>query len=453
MNILVADDDKNICTSLKWILNEEGHDVKTCSNGEEAIKLAGTEQFDVGFMDVMMPGMSGIEALAQVIKLQTGIKVFMISGQADVATAVKATKLGAYDFLEKPLKPEKVILEIKKIREQFAIKTRVNELQKLVDLEHRMLGDSQAMRDLEEIISRAAPSEGRILIYGENGSGKELVAREIHYKSHRKNGPFIQLNCAAIPRDLIESELFGYEKGSFTGASRKKQGLIEQAEGGSLLLDEVGDMALETQAKLLRVLQENEFFRLGGTKPQKFDVRIIAATNKNLLQEISLGHFREDLYFRLNVIPITVPPLRDRLQDVPMLVKHFADIYSIKNGKRIKIFTDSAMALLTQYHWPGNIRELKNIIERLGIMINSQEIGAQNVSAVLSGASPQHLSMENKRSFDETVALKEQMNKFEKDIILHVYDKYDGNVSKIAKVLQTDRANLHKKLKKYGIKP
>ncbi|MBN2413813.1 sigma-54-dependent Fis family transcriptional regulator [candidate division KSB1 bacterium] len=453
MNILVADDDKNICTSLKWLLTREGHDVKICSNGEEAVKIAGTEQFDVGFMDVMMPGISGIEALAQIIKLQSGIKIFMISGQADVATAVKATKLGAYDFLEKPLNPEKVILEIKKIREQFAIKTRVNELQKLVDIEHKMVGDSPAMQNLREIITRAAPSDGRILIYGENGSGKELVAREIHYKSHRKNGPFIQLNCAAIPRDLIESELFGYEKGSFTGALRKKQGLIEQAEGGSLLLDEVGDMALETQAKLLRVLQENEFFRLGGTKPQKFDVRIISATNKNLLREISLGHFREDLYFRLNVIPVTVPPLRERTEDIPILVKHFADIYSNKNGKRPKIFSDSAMALLVKYHWPGNIRELKNIVERLGIMINNQEIGVQDVNSVLSGALPQNLTEEKALSFDESVPLKEQINNFEKDIILQLYDRYNGNVSRIASVLQTDRANLHKKLKKYGIRP
>jgi len=453
MNILVADDDKNICTSLKWILNKEGHDVKICSNGEEAVELAGQEQFDIGFMDVMMPGMTGIEALAQIIKLQSNIKIFMISGQADVATAVKATKLGAYDFLEKPLNPEKVILEIKKIREQYAVKARVNELQKLVDLEHQMLGDSKAMRNLQELITRAAPSEGRILIYGENGTGKELVAREIHFKSHRKNGPFIQLNCAAIPKDLIESELFGHEKGSFTGAHRKKPGLIEQAEAGTLLLDEVGDMALETQAKLLRVLQENEFFRLGSTKPQKFDVRIISATNKNLLQEISLGHFREDLFFRLNVIPITVPPLKERLEDIPILVNHFAHIYSIKNGKRPKIFTESAMSLLIQYHWPGNIRELKNIVERLGIMINNEEIGLQDVSVMLSGTLPQKLSENSSLSYEELIPLKDQMNKFEKNILLNVYDKYNGNVSKIANVLQTDRANLHKKLKKYGIKP
>ncbi|HPG41346.1 MAG TPA: sigma-54 dependent transcriptional regulator [bacterium] len=451
MNILVADDDKNIGTSLQWLLNKEGHDVKTCRDGEQAIALAGQEHFDVAFMDVMMPGMSGIEALTQVLKLQPHLRVYMISGQADIATAVKATKLGACDFLEKPLNPEKLILEMRKLREQQAVSARVAELQKLVDLDHQMLGDSPKMRELREMIERAAPSEGRIMIYGENGSGKELVAREIHLNSLRKNGPFIQLNCAAIPRDLIESELFGYEKGSFTGAVRRKQGLIEQAEGGTLLLDEVGDMALETQAKLLRVLQENEFTRLGGAKPQKFDVRIISATNKNLLHEISQGYFREDLYFRLNVIPIVVPPLREHVEDIPLLIEHFAAMYSARNGKKPKVFSSQAIALLKRYNWPGNIRELKNIVERLGIMISGDTIGVADVGFVIGGG--QETGRTDDLPYDEAIPLKEYLARQEKAAIMQVYHKYNGNVSKVAQVLQTDRANLHKKLKTFGIKP
>ncbi len=451
MNILVVDDDKNIGASLQWLLNKEEHDVKTCHDGEQAIALAGQEHFDVAFMDVMMPGMSGIEVLSRVLKIQPHLRVYMISGQADIATAVKATKLGALDFLEKPLNPEKLILEMRKIRQQQAVSARVNELQKLVDLDHQMLGESVKMQELREIISRAAPSEGRIMIYGENGSGKELVAHEIHNNSLRKNGPFIQLNCAAIPRDLIESELFGYEKGSFTGAMRRKQGLIEQAEGGTLLLDEVGDMALETQAKLLRVLQENEFTRLGGAKPQKFDVRIISATNKNLLQEISLGNMREDLYFRLNVIPVVVPPLREHVEDVPRLIEHFAAMYSARNGKKPKIFSPDAISLLMRYHWPGNIRELKNIVERLGIMIAGDIIGVADVNFVIGGG----LNDGQNTAFvyDETIPLKEFLGRQEKTAIMYIYQKYNGNVSKVAQVLQTDRANLHKKLKTFGIKP
>jgi len=452
MRILVVDDDKNICDSLSWVLKQEGHRVSTCSSGESAVKLIQNELFDVVFMDLMMPGMGGLNALQKILTIQPQLKIFMISGQADISTAVRATKLGAYDFLEKPLNPEKVTLEIKKIREQQSAKSEISQLKKLVDLDYQMIGDSPPMQNLRDIIQQAAPSEGRILIYGENGTGKELVAREIHKKSNRSDGPFVQLNCAAIPGELIESELFGYEKGAFTGAHKKKQGLFEQAEGGTLLLDEIGDMALETQAKLLRVLQENEFYRVGSTSPQKFNVRIISATNKDLLQEIERGNFRQDLYFRLNVIPIRVPTLREHARDIPQLVRHFLTSYSIKNGKKQKTMDPDAELLLQQYQWPGNIRELKNILERLAIMTKTEKISRHDVEMVLGALEPGETREMNSLSTDDSLPLKEQIAHFEKMLLEKAYMKYSGNVTHIAAALETDRANLHKKLKKYGIK-
>jgi len=452
MRILVVDDDKNICESLSWILEQKGHQVNTCSSGEAALNKTKNERFDVAFMDLMMPGMGGLKALEKILANQPQLKIFMISGQADIPTAVRATKLGAYDFLEKPLNPEKVILEIKKIREQENAKSQISHLKKLVDLDYQMIGDSPPIQNLRDIIQQAAPSEGRILIYGENGTGKELVAREIHKKSNRSDGPFVQLNCAAIPSELIESELFGYEKGAFTGANRKKQGLIEQAEGGTLMLDEIGDMALETQAKLLRVLQENEFYRVGSTSPQKFNVRIISATNKDLSEEIENGSFRQDLYFRLNVIPIRVPTLREHAEDIPQLVEHFLTTYSRKNGKKQKTMAPEAEHYLQQYHWPGNIRELKNILERLAIMTKTEKISRHDVEMVLGALEPVKSKQMHSVSMDDSIPLKEQITNFEKMLLEKAYAKYHGNVSHIAAALDTDRANLHKKLKKFGIK-
>lgn len=450
MRIIVTDDDKNIRESLDWLLKKEGHEVKLCQNGEEAAEVTKVQSFDMGFCDVKMPGMGGLKALEQLMTNQPDLKIIMISGQADITTAVQATKLGAYDFMEKPLNPEKVLLEVKKLTSQLSVQAEVDKLKNIVDLDYQMVGDSPAMRELRDVIKRAAPSDGRILIYGENGTGKELVAREIHKQSGRI-GPFMQLNCAALPRDLIESELFGYEKGAFTGAHKRKIGLIEEAEGGTLLLDEIGDMAPETQAKLLRVLQENEFTRVGSTKAQKFNVRIISATNKNLLQEIEKGVFREDLYFRLNVIPIQLPPLRERVQDIPKLVQHFTNIYAMKNGKRPKQFSDEAMLHLTNYAWPGNIRELRNTIERLSIMTGGETIETADVQnvLVLSTAPPKDVTPS---SFENQLPLKDILNHFEAKVLQEAYARHNGNVSHMAAALQTDRANLHKKLKKYGIK-
>jgi len=344
MRILVVDDDNNIRDSFKWLLESHGHEFTLCSTGEAAVDAAKEQRFDLVFCDVMMPGIGGLKALEQMVVVQPELQVIMISGEADIATAVKATKIGAYDFLEKPLNPEKILLELKKFEKQQRMQAEMDKLMNIVSHEMQIVGSSPQMQALKETIKRAAPSDGRILISGENGTGKELVAREIHKQSGR-NGNFVQLNCAALPRELIESELFGYEKGAFTGANKRKIGLIEEAEDGTLLLDEIGDMAPETQAKVLRVLQENEFTRVGATKSQKFNVRIISATNKDLLKEIEKGAFREDLYFRLNVIPVHVPPLRERREDIPELVAHFLGLYAAKNGKRAKRITPDAQAI------------------------------------------------------------------------------------------------------------
>ena len=453
MNILIVDDDANIRDSLAYVVEKKGHNACTCASGEEAIEKSKNDSFDMAFLDVKMPGVGGMKALEMLIAFLPQIKIFMISGEADIATAVRATKLGACDFLEKPLNADKVGLEIDRIIEQRRLDEELARLKSLVDLDRDMVGKSSAMQRLCQDIDRAAPTDSRILVFGPSGSGKELVAREIHKKSLRNEGPFIQLNCAAIPRELIESELFGYEKGAFTGAHKRKLGLIEQAQGGTLLLDEVGDMAYETQAKLLRVLQENEFSRVGGSKPQKFDVRIISATNKDLADEIARGHFREDLYFRLNVIPIRVPPLAERKEDIPLMVNYFLKTYSIKNGKSAKKISQDAIPALQLHHWPGNVRELKNIMERLAIMTTGDHIRREDVESVLGGADhPSAVPPSVDALPEANVPLKEQLTDFERRILTMAYAEFQGNVSKMSQGLKTDRANLHKKLKKYNLK-
>ena len=449
MRILVVDDDKNIRDSFQWLLEKQGHDFHLCRNGEQAVETVQEQSFDLAFCDVMMPGIGGLRALEIMLEKQPELKVIMISGEADIATAVKATKIGAYDFLEKPLNPDKVLLEIKKLAKQLQMQAEVDKLKNIVEYDNQLIGASPKMQTLRDMIHRAAPSAGRILISGENGTGKELVAREIHKQSGR-SGNFVQLNCAALPKELIESELFGYEKGAFTGAHKRKIGLIEEAEGGTLLLDEVGDMAAETQAKVLRVLQESEFTRVGATKSQKFDVRIISATNKNLQAEIAANAFREDLYFRLNVIPINVPPLRERKKDIPDLVRHFLALYGAKNGKRPRRISAEALHAMASYSWPGNIRELRNILERLSIMTQGEEIETADVKGVL-GLSPETTSPQ-KITQKHNAPLKEQLAAFEASVLQNSFDEHNGNVSRMAVALNTDRANLHKKLKKYGIK-
>ncbi|MDZ7376073.1 MAG: sigma-54 dependent transcriptional regulator, partial [candidate division KSB1 bacterium] len=368
LRILIIDDDPKIAESLSDFLGEMGHQTQACGDGESGLQIATEEHFDLIFLDVRLPRMDGLQVLEQLKRLRPDQRVIMISGHGELEIAVKATKLGADNFLEKPLHPDKLLLEVKNVERQQSLLNEMATLRKLVDFDYEMVGNSPAMQRLRQEIDRAAPTESRILIYGENGSGKELVARAIHQKSHRHHKPFIKVNCAAIPKELIESELFGYEKGAFTGASKRKNGLIEEADGGTLLLDEVGDLSPESQAKLLRVLQENEFVRVGGTQPVRFDVRIISATNKDLQQQMQQGSFREDLFFRLNVIPIRVPALRERREDIPILVRHFINLYCMKNGKRPIQVSEAALQPLMHYQWRGNVRELKNFIERLLIM-------------------------------------------------------------------------------------
>jgi len=454
LKILIIDDEKNIGASLSGFLSDNGHHAKICYDGISGLQKAIDENFDLIFLDVMLPGKDGLQVLEQLKKAKPDQKVIMISGHADLQIAVKATRLGAYNFLEKPLNPDKVLLEIQNIESQQQMLKEMASLKKLVEYDYQMVGNSPAMEKLRQEIERAAPSEGRILIYGENGTGKELVAREIHEKSNRKHKPFVKVNCAAIPRDLIESELFGHEKGAFTGAIRKKIGMFEEANEGTLLLDEVGDLSLESQAKLLRVLQENEFLRVGGTTPIPFDIRFISATNKDLHQEIQQGNFREDLFFRLNVIPIRVPSLRERREDIPVLARHFISNYCLRNGKKQVNIADDALLPLINFSWAGNVRELKNFIERLMIMTDADEIRSQDVLMILPESyARRYIPFAPSQQFDyEGASLRERVENFERQLLLQEFKKTDGNVSRMATNLQTDRPNLHRKLKRYGIK-
>ncbi|MDZ7330742.1 MAG: sigma-54 dependent transcriptional regulator [candidate division KSB1 bacterium] len=454
LRILIIDDDPKIAESLSDFLGEMGHQTQACGDGESGLQIATEEHFDLIFLDVRLPRMDGLQVLEQLKRLRPDQRVIMISGHGELEIAVKATKLGADNFLEKPLHPDKLLLEVKNVERQQSLLNEMATLRKLVDFDYEMVGNSPAMQRLRQEIDRAAPTESRILIYGENGSGKELVARAIHQKSHRHHKPFIKVNCAAIPKELIESELFGYEKGAFTGASKRKNGLIEEADGGTLLLDEVGDLSPESQAKLLRVLQENEFVRVGGTQPVRFDVRIISATNKDLQQQMQQGSFREDLFFRLNVIPIRVPALRERREDIPILVRHFINLYCMKNGKRPIQVSEAALQPLMHYQWRGNVRELKNFIERLLIMSDREEIGLEDVLRFL----PEDFARQFAAlpSFDGTGkdqrSLRDQLAWYERQLLQREFIAAQGNVSLMARRLHTDRPNLIRKLKKLGIK-
>jgi len=451
LKILIIDDDFNIGRALAGFLEDFRHHVKMTHDGISGLQTALEEYFDLIFLDVKMPGKDGMQVLDSLKKSKPDQTVIMISGQADLETAVRATKLGAYNFLEKPLNPDKVLLEVKNVEKHQQMAREVSSLKKIVDMEYQMVGSSPALEKLRQHLERAAPSDGRILIFGENGTGKELVAREIHKKSYRKNEAFIKVNCAAIPRELIESELFGYEKGAFTGAVKRKIGMFEEANGGTLLLDEVGDLSLESQAKLLRVLQENEFMRVGGTTPIKFDIRIISATNKDLRQEIERGNFREDLFFRLNVIPIFVPPLRERKGDIPILARHFLSAYFLRNGKKQIEISERALEPMLHYQWPGNIRELRNYMERLVIMAENDRIDYADVVAIFPEAALRETPPDLMPA-DKNIPLRDRLENFEKQLLSNEFRLAGGNVSRMAATLQTDRPNLHRKLKKYGIK-
>jgi two-component system nitrogen regulation response regulator NtrX len=440
--ILLVDDEEGILETLSGILEDEGYEVSTVSSGEKALDLVKELSPDVVILDVWMPGgIDGLETLRAIKETTQKPAVIMISGHSNIDIAVQATKLGAYDFLEKPLSLEKVLILVKRALEKQSLENENTALKTSIAQTWEIIGESPKIIALKDTISKAAASNGRIFIFGESGTGKELVARALHEASSRKNKNFVEVNCAAIPNELIESELFGHEKGSFTGAFERKKGKFELADEGTLFLDEIGDMSLATQAKVLRVIETQEFQRVGGSKNIKVDVRIIAATNKSLEEEIKKVNFREDLYFRLNVIPINLPPLRERKDDVPLLVEHFLKIFAQQYGQKMKKISKTTLNALMDYDWPGNVRELKNTIERFVIMNSAEIIEINHIPFI----------RETKADYESFKTIREAREQFEKDFIFAKLQKNNWNVSKTADDLEIERSNLHKKIKALGI--
>jgi two-component system nitrogen regulation response regulator NtrX len=449
--ILIVDDEEGILKTLAGILSDEGYQVITRANGQEAIQVVQTDPPQLVLLDIWMPDIDGIETLQKIKEAVPHLIVVMMSGHGSIETAVKAIKLGAYDYIEKPLSLEKVTLLIKHALNEQHLAQENALLRKQMEKTWRLVGSGGAMKRLREQITMAAPTQSRVLISGENGTGKELVARAIHTQSARASHAFVELNCAAIPETLIESELFGYEKGAFSGASSLKKGSFELAHRGTLFLDEIGDMSLSTQAKVLRIVQEQRFQRLGGTKTISVDVRLISASNKNLAEEIKKGTFREDLYYRINVIPVHLPPLRERKEDIPELVEYFLEEITLQEGLKPKTITPEAVNLLKEMDWKGNIRELRNFIERVLIMSSEPVITERNffgfsenqnppeaLKLIQAGASP---------------SLKEARALFEKNYILDQLGAFDWNISKTAEKLQIERTHLYRKMKLLGIEP
>lgn len=449
--ILVVDDEAEIRRSVRMILEYEGYDVQEASSGPEALALVEREAPDLVFLDIKMPGVDGLETLQKIRHVNEALPVVIISGHGTVSTAVEATKLGAFDFIEKPLASERVLVTIKNALDRTRLQDENRSLKRVVEARHQMVGESPGLRTVWDAVKRAAPTNATVLLLGESGVGKELVARAIHRNSLRSRERFVQVNCAAIPEELIESELFGHEKGSFTGATEKQIGKFEQADRGTIFLDEVGDMSAKTQAKVLRVLQEGEVERLGSARTIKVDVRVIAATNKDLEAEIEKGNFREDLYFRLSVIPIKVAPLRERREDIPVLVRHFADLFSRENNRRAQRFTPAALEVLQKARWKGNVRELRNTVERLLIMTPGDAIDADDLRDVIR---PETKPSPVETAGGNNVApgtLREFKEVAERKFLVEKLRENAWNISKTAEIIGTPRSNLYKKLEQYGI--
>jgi len=447
-SVLIVDDEAGVRSALSGVLRDEGYLVEAVDSGEACLERTVRNAFDVIILDIWLPGMDGISTLARLQERHVDAPVVMISGHGNIESAVRAIKMGAFDFVEKPLSLQKTVLVVGNAVKQRRLEAENQELRDTIGRRHTIVGDSYPMCQLLEQVAMAAPTNGRVLIYGENGTGKELVARAIHMRSRRMKGPFIEVNCAAIPEELIESELFGHMKGAFTGAVSDRRGKFELADGGTLFLDEIGDMSVKTQAKVLRALQEQVVEPVGGTSSVKVDVRVIAATNKDLPIEIRAGRFRDDLYFRLNVIPIFVPPLRDRDSDVPLLAEHFMADFAREYGRRSKKLDAAAARGLRAYRWPGNVRELRNVIERLMIMvpgdtITASDLGFLDVSTI---AAPQP-------AVGPTIPLHEARDQFERDYILRALAAQNGNISRTADVLGVERSNLYRKMRAFGIPP
>ncbi len=448
--ILVIDDEAAIRDSLRMILEYEGYEFFGAATGQDGLTIAERESPDLVFLDIKMPGMDGLETLQRLRAVDEALPVVMISGHATVTTAVEATKLGAFDFIEKPLASERVLVTIRNALDRSRLADENRSLKRVMEVRHQIVGESASLKKVTDAIRRAAPTNATVLVTGESGAGKELVARAIHRNSLRSRERFVQVNCAAIPDDLIESELFGHEKGSFTGATEKQIGKFEQADKGTIFLDEVGDMSLKTQAKVLRVLQEGEVERLGSARTIKVDVRVIAATNKELEEEIEKGTFREDLYFRLAVIPVYVPPLRERREDVPLLVRHFVELFSRENNFRPKRVTPAAMDLLQRYRWKGNIRELRNTLERLIIMTPTDTVDVADLPESVRVEAPAR-PVEAGGDPVKAGTLREHKELSERQFLVLKLRETGWNISKTAELIDTPRSNLYKKLEQYHI--
>ena len=443
--ILVVDDEIAICQALKGILSDEGLSVITATTGNEALIRIEEEIPDLVLLDIWLPDIDGLEVLRGIKDQYPQMPVIMISGHANIETAVKAVKLGAYDFIEKPLSWENTIPPINNALNFLRLAEENLQLKQKAPFKYKLTGQSQTIKKVKEQIKLVASTNAWVLIMGENGTGKELVAHALHHYSKRALGSFVEVNCAAIPEELIESELFGHEKGAFTGAHTRKRGKFDLAHGGTLFLDEIGDMSLKTQAKILRILEEQRFERVGGTKTIQVDVRVIAATNKDLEEEITKGDFRADLYYRLNVVPIEVPPLRERKEDIPYLVKEFLQEFSSESNFGLKEIEEEAISLLKEYDWPGNVRELKNIIERLAIMVPDKIIRTKDV--------PKTIAQRNEKGVDlfSFKIFKQAKCCFEKEFIRRKLQEYNWNISLTAQEIGLERSHLYRKLKAYGL--
>jgi len=445
-SILIVDDESAIQQSLKGVLEDEGYKASVAGTGESCLDLLRKRLFDLVLLDIWLPGIDGLETLQRIRELENAPEVIMISGHGTIETAVRATKLGAYDFLEKPLSLDKTLILIKNAIEAKRLRQENRDLKKQLQFKSVIVGDSIPMKALRQQIGLMAPTNGRVLIYGGSGTGKELVAHAIHAQSLRKDEMFVEVNCAAIPEDLIESELFGHLKGSFHGATDDKEGKFQKASGGTLFLDEVGDMSLKTQSKVLRTLEEQRFTPVGSDEAITVDVRVIASTNKDLEEEISKGNFREDLFYRLNVIPFFVPPLRERKEDIALLARHFMKEFASRYGRRPREITDDAIETLMRYSWPGNVRELRNVIERIVIMNpTTSRFDRKHLPPLV------YRDGSRRAAGSEFSTLHQARDAYERDYILKKLDENHGNVSRTAEVLGLERSHLYRKMKALGI--
>ena len=442
-SILIVDDERGIRESLSAVLRDEGFAAEAVASGEECLQALSRRAYACVLLDVWLPGISGLDTLKQMRESNFDAAVVIISGHGNVETAVRATKLGAFDFIEKPLSIEKTVLTVRNALRQRQLERSNAEMSAELSAEYAMVGESVAMRALRKQIAVVAPTDGRVLISGESGAGKELVARAIHAQSRRAAAPFIEVNSAAIPEELIESELFGHVKGSFTGATAAKKGKFELADGATLFLDEVSDMSANVQAKVLRVLEEQRFEPVGSNTPINVDVRVIAATNKRLDDEIEKGSFRADLFFRLNVIPFEVPPLRERVEDVPRLIEHFSQRFAAAYGRKPKKFDVEAIELMQRYSWPGNVRELRNTIERVVIMHQNQQVGVKDLPAFGDAEPP--------ASSYRFPSFKEASDAYHREFIQRKLDEAEGNITRAAELMGIDRSHLYRRMRALGI--